>query len=142
MLKIEKNAYEKMIGHVKQSYPYECCGLLAGYIQGDEKTALGAHPVDNLNKDKPETRYNMDPVGFIRIEKIAAIEGQEIVGIYHSHPDHPPKPSKTDLDNSWPVYSYIIVAIAKGETIEVRNWCLNEAGDEFLAEDYFVVDQV
>jgi proteasome lid subunit RPN8/RPN11 len=82
----------------------------------------------------------MDPIGLIKIEKQIAENGLEIVGIYHSHPDHPPRPSKTDLEYAWPIYSYIIVAIAHGNQIEPRNWCLNDTGTEFLEEPYEIIE--
>jgi proteasome lid subunit RPN8/RPN11 len=140
MLKIKKSVYDHIIEHVKNAYPHECCGVLVGHIQGETKLALKSYPIENLNRERARDRYNMDPVGFIKVEKQIAQEGLEIVGIYHSHPDHPPRPSKTDLEYAWAIYSYIIVAVAGGTQIEAKNWCLNDSGDEFLEEPYEVVD--
>src|SRR5574341_481045 len=138
MLKIKKNVYDRIIHHVKMSYPHECCGVLVGHVEEETKFALESYPIENLNRDRARDRYNMDPVGLIKVEKQIAQEGLEIVGIYHSHPDHPARPSKTDLEYAWPIYSYIIVAVAQGSQVEARNWCLNGVGSEFLEESYEV----
>ncbi|MBI1870903.1 MAG: M67 family metallopeptidase [Chlamydiae bacterium] len=136
MLKLQKKACDQILACVKQSYPYECCGVLVGRINGEVKEALGAYPIENLNKERAADRYNMDPIGFMRVEKEIARQGLEMVGIYHSHPDHPAKPSQTDFQHAWPVYSYLIFAIAKGTDIEAKNWCLNEDGSAFIEEQF------
>lgn len=100
------------------------------------KVASEAHPIRNLNEERARDRYNMDPVGFMRVEKDIARRGLEMVGIYHSHPDHPARPSQTDFNHAWPIFSYIIYAIAKGTDIEAKNWCLNEDASEFVEEAY------
>lgn len=136
MLKLDKKIYNKIIEHVKKAYPNECCGVLVGKIEEDAKTALESHAIHNLNKERAHDRYHMDPVGLLKVEKVIASRGLEIVGIYHSHPDHPPRPSKTDLEYAWPVYSYIIVAIAKGTEIVAKSWILNDGGSEFVEETF------
>lgn len=135
-LLMKKGVYDQVSAHVKKSYPHECCGVLAGTIKNDVKHAVKAYPVKNLNQERAHDRYNMDPVGMIQAEKEISSLKLEIVGIYHSHPDHPPRPSKTDFEFAWPVYSYIIFAIAKGEHIEACNWCLNDTATEFVSETY------
>lgn len=139
MLKMKKDVYDQIIERVKDSYPHECCGVLVGHVQGETKLALESYPIENLNRERARDRYNMDPVGLIKVEKQIALEGLEIVGIYHSHPDHPPRPSKTDLEYAWPIYSYMIVAVAHGTQIEAKNWYLNDTGNEFLEESYEVI---
>lgn len=141
MLKMDQEIYEKMLNHVKLSYPHECCGVLVGNIDPNGvKDAVEARPIKNLNQERARDRYNMDPVGLIQVEKEAAQSGREIVGIYHSHPDHPSRPSKTDLEYAWPIYSYIIIAIAKGSENEAKCWCLNDNGSEFLEEEFVLQD--
>ena len=139
-LHVQKSVYDQIVEHVKRSYPHECCGVLAGTIQGDVKHAVKAYPVKNLNQERAHDRYNMDPVGMIHVEKEIASLNFEIIGIYHSHPDHPPRPSKTDFEFAWPVYSYIIFAVAKGVHIEAGNWCLNDPATEFIPEPYELVE--
>lgn len=139
-LLLQKDVYDQVVEHVKKSYPHECCGVLAGTIKGDVKHAVKAYSIKNLNQERAHDRYNMDPVGMIQVEKEVSSLGLEIVGIYHSHPDHPPRPSKTDFDYAWPVYSYIIFAVAKGAHIEACNWCLNDPATEFISESYELVD--
>lgn len=136
MLKIKKEVYEVILSHVKRSYPYECCGVLVGHIHQELKSAVDSRPIENLNRERAQDRFNMDPVGFLRVEKEIAPKGLEIVGIYHSHPDHPPMPSQTDFQFAWPVYSYVIVAIAQGDQIETRNWCLNDEASAFVEEAF------
>ncbi len=140
MLTVSKEVYNQVVDHVKASYPHECCGVLVGEIQGDVKKAHEAHPIKNLNTERAHDRYNMDPIEFSRVEKDIAKRKLEIVGIYHSHPDHPSRPSQTDFQHAWPVYSYIIFGIAKGVEIYAQNWCLNDENTQFVEESYKVIE--
>jgi len=104
---------------VKKSYPYECCGLLIG-TNTSEKKVVEVHPVQNKNAERTHDRYK---------------KGLQIIGIYHSHPDHPAIPSAYDTEHAWVGYSYMIAAVEKGEPIDIRSWIFNEEKKQFEEEE-------
>ena len=98
MLKIPQSVYEEMRHHGEETYPHECCGVLLGTFDGDEARAVkGLARAGNTRTDSPENRYNIDPRELVRIQREGRERGFDIVGFYHSHPDHPAKWSPTDL---------------------------------------------
>lgn len=101
--------------HAVEAYPQECCGVLVGRVDAQGRHALEAHRTGNLNTERAHDRFELDPRDYMRIDKEARTRKLDIVGIYHSHPDHPAKPSQTDLDAAWEGYSYVIVAVNKGK---------------------------
>ncbi|MBE7490443.1 MAG: M67 family metallopeptidase [Planctomycetes bacterium] len=101
--------------HAAETYPHECCGLLVGRVEARGRVALEAHRAGNLNVERAHDRFSLDPKDFMRVDTQARARGLDIVGIYHSHPDHPARPSQTDLEAAWEGYSYVIVAVNKGK---------------------------
>ena len=120
--------------YVRKAYPNECCGLLAGRETGIKKVVIEVHPLTNLNKDRANDRYEIDPVEYMEVDRAVAMKKLSIIGIYHSHPDHPSRPSEFDASRAWEGYSYIIVAIANGEEFEVKSWIFNESTKTFEEE--------
>ncbi len=106
-------------------YPIEACGLLIGRSDGNASSVEFVTAARNLNEIRPHDRYSLDPRDFLRAERLAAENGLDVVGIWHTHPDHPAVPSQTDTDAAWPDYSYIIVSVADGLAQETRSWRLN-----------------
>jgi proteasome lid subunit RPN8/RPN11 len=121
----DDKARNSMISIGERGYPYEICGLLLGKA-GEERVVTEAFECGNLNKLKPETRYDMDPKDYMRGEALARQKGLEVLGIFHSHPDHPDKASETDRQAAWPGFSYIIMSIQKGRYISMRSWVLDD----------------
>lgn len=117
--------------HAEQSYPYECCGLLLGRFQDGRRQVAAAERMRNVNTASPRTRYDLDPREHLAAQRSARARGLEIIGFYHSHPDHPAQPSQYDLEHAaWPGYSYLIVSIEHGRRAPA------EAAHSFeLAED-------
>jgi proteasome lid subunit RPN8/RPN11 len=117
MLKIPRDAYASLRRHGEQTYPYECCGVLLGRFEDDgSKTVTRAAPCGNTREDSPHNRYNIDPKELIRIQREGRERGEDIVGFYHSHPDHPAQWSPTDLaDAHWFGCSYVITSVEKGK---------------------------
>ena len=113
--------------HGAETYPQECCGALLGHDgeTGREVTAL--FPVVNRSEDSPRNRFSVTAEDVLIVERAAGEKGREVVGWYHSHPDHPPRPSEYDREYAWPWYSYIIVSVEKGTPKEMSSWQL--AGD-------------
>jgi len=116
--------------HGRQTYPHECCGALIGR----DGTVSHAVPLPNTTGEGPRRRFQVRPDDYREAESRAAALGQDLVGFYHSHPDHPPSPSKYDLDHAWPFFSYVIVAVAGGEALEMRSWKLAEDRSRFAEE--------
>ncbi len=120
---------------VEASYPVEACGLLTGRVGDTRIDTVRICPARNLNRDRPEDRYLLDPRGFLAADQAAQAQGLEIVGVWHSHPNSPARPSSTDLDAAWEGYSYLIISTT-GDGVEhdraFRSWRL--VGDRFLEE--------
>jgi proteasome lid subunit RPN8/RPN11 len=124
MIAFEKAAQDQMIGIAERGYPYEICGLMFGKA-GAIRKVTEVFECGNLNKLKPETRYDMDPKDYLKGEALARKKGLDVVGIFHSHPDHPDKASETDRAAAWPGFSYIIMSIQKGKFASMKSWVLN-----------------
>ena len=99
---------EAIRAHGQETYPHECCGALLG--RDDRVTAIVALP--NTTEEGPRRRFLVRPADYREAERRASELGAELLGFYHSHPDHPARPSQYDLDHAWPTFAYIIVAIA------------------------------
>lgn len=124
MIRFDSDAKNQMISIGEKGFPYEICGLMLGK-GGESRTVTEVFECGNLNKLKPETRYELDPKDYMRGEKLAREKGLEILGIFHSHPDHPDKASETDRQAAWPGFSYVIMSIQKGKYASMRSWVLN-----------------
>lgn len=117
-------------------YPNEICGILIGREVGDVRI------VDRLVKgrnvfeaDEQYHRFSIDPLEQLKAEKAAAAEGRLVLGFYHSHPDHPARPSEYDREHAWPFYSYVIVAIEKGKAAAMTSWELEEESRQFAKQE-------
>lgn len=133
----------------RENYPYECCGLLLGVIDDWEKKVFQVVPVENdwenqrsflaqidasdFNRDVRDA-FAINPLTFLRIEKEARQNNLNVIGVYHSHPDHCAIPSDFDRAIASSVYSYLIVSLEKGEVKEILSWVLNE-NHQFMQEE-------
>ena len=113
--------------HGEETYPHECCGALIG--TGGHATATVALP--NTTEEGPRRRFMVRPSDYRTAEQRATELGGELLGFYHSHPDHPSRPSQYDLDHAWPTFAYIIVAVASGAAAAMTVWFLKEDRSEF-----------
>jgi proteasome lid subunit RPN8/RPN11 len=113
--------------HGQQTYPHECCGALLG--RDDRVTDLVALP--NTTEEGPRRRFLVRPSDYQLAERRAAGLGVELLGFYHSHPDHPARPSQYDLDHAWPTFAYIIVAVAQGAAAAMTVWFLKDDRSSF-----------
>ena len=116
MLKLPQSAYLALRQHGEETYPHECCGVLLGRFEDDgAKTVSTIAPCGNTRDDSPHDRYNIDPKELIRIQREGRQRNEDIVGFYHSHPDHPAQWSVTDLAEAhWFGCSYVITSVEKG----------------------------
>ena len=116
MLKISQSAYEALRRHGVETYPHECCGVLLGQSNGDHRVVTSVAPCGNTREDSPHNRYNIDPRELVRIQRQGRERGEDIIGFYHSHPDHPARWSATDLAEAhWFGCSYVITSVEKGK---------------------------
>jgi len=139
-LKISSELADKIRAHGAQTYPHECCGALLGRDTevADRRVYReihGLHPLVNRRDDSPNNRFSVTSQDVLDAEKAARQQGLEVVGWYHSHPDHPARPSQYDRDHAWPWYSYIIVSVANRIPEEMTSWRLAEDRAEFESEE-------
>jgi proteasome lid subunit RPN8/RPN11 len=113
--------------HGEETYPHECCGALVG--NGDRVTT--AVPLPNTTEEGPRRRFLVRPSDYRLAEQRARELGGDLLGFYHSHPDHPARPSQFDLDHAWPTFAYVIVAVASGSAGDMTVWFLKEDRSSF-----------
>jgi proteasome lid subunit RPN8/RPN11 len=114
------------------AYPHEACGLLLGRADGEQTRVERVTKARNLAVERARDRYTLDPKDFLAAELEAAGLGLDVVGVWHSHPDHPAEPSATDLAAAWSGYSYVIVSVQDGRAVQARSWRLHQ--DRFVEE--------
>jgi proteasome lid subunit RPN8/RPN11 len=115
MIRIEPEPWAAMVAHARASYPDECCGAMLGATDGDTKTVRQAIALENAFEGAQATRYELRPADLLAADKAARDRHMDLIGIYHSHPDCDAYFSTTDLKNSCPWYSFVVLSIQKGE---------------------------
>lgn len=115
--------------HGEQTYPHECCGALVGR----DRLVVATVPLPNTTEEGPRRRFLVRPSDYRLAEQQAGALGGELLGFYHSHPDHPARPSQYDLDHAWPTFAYVIVAVAAGSARDITVWWLK--GDRSTFEE-------
>jgi proteasome lid subunit RPN8/RPN11 len=137
MIALGSRQEEEIRRHAVAEYPHECCGLLIGrFDETERKLVLEIYPVSNARET--EARHNRSlilPEEYMRGERYARQLGLEVVGNYHSHPDHPAAPSQFDLDHAWPTWSYIIVSVREGRASDLRSWEMKADRTRFDEEE-------
>jgi proteasome lid subunit RPN8/RPN11 len=153
--RLSSDLERELRSHAARDYPHECCGVLLGTIETEPiatyypedrekcdlevrnvevKVVRALRPLENVHEEGHERRYLIAPQEMFNLEREARAGGQKILGFYHSHPDHPARPSEYDRDWAWPWYTYIIVAVAKGEPKELTAWTLDDDRGAFEEE--------
>ena len=149
-LKLNQAQIEAIRQHGARDYPSECCGILLGHAEGELRQVREVVPLKNLRQepekaqelmplDSPEreserNRFLIDPREQLRVEKDARARGLEVLGYYHSHPDHPARPSNYDREHAWPWYSYVILAVEASEPKDLASWVLADDRSRFEQE--------
>ena len=123
-----------------ETYPNECCGIMIGRDVSDgactRRIVDRLEPMANVfDPQQQRRRFAVDPLALMRAEKSAADEGRLVVGFYHSHPDHPARPSEFDREHAWPFYSYVIVSIAQGKAVDMTSWILDDQTQTFSRQE-------
>lgn len=138
MLKLSRRDYDCLRQHGEETYPHECCGVLLGQMDGDARIVTSVARCGNTRNDSPHNRYNIDPRELIRIQREGRERGEDVVGFYHSHPDHPPRWSATDLAEAhWIGCSYVITSVEGGKAAVTNSFELagSEESDKKLVEE-------
>lgn len=126
-LRMPSSIFEQIRKHGEETYPFECCGVLLGeFDEVGNKSVSSIVACGNTRTDSPENRYHISPAELVRIQREAALAGKDIVGFYHSHPDHPAHWSPTDLAEAhWTGCSYVITSIEKGRATQTNSFLLD-----------------
>jgi proteasome lid subunit RPN8/RPN11 len=135
---------EKIRAHGVETYPHECCGALFGRdgAKSRPRAILEVLPLVNRRDDSPQNRFSVSTRDVIAAERDAEARKLSVVGWYHSHPDHPARPSEFDREHAWPWYSYIIVSVEKRVAREMRSWQLREDRSAYEEEQIEEVREV
>jgi proteasome lid subunit RPN8/RPN11 len=144
---ISHELMEKIREHGVETYPNECCGALLGrdnaLLEGPgsdpnssrfSRCVCSLFPLVNRRDDSPRNRFSLTADDVLQAEKAAKAQGLEVIGWYHSHPDHPARPSDFDRDHAWPWYSYIIVSVHQGVPQDMTSWQLKDDRSGYLEE--------
>ncbi|NLG74004.1 MAG: M67 family metallopeptidase [Chloroflexi bacterium] len=121
--------------HGEQAYPEEGAGLLLGRVDGEQRRVLQIISLPNTREDGArQRRYLISPADYIAAEEAAIQAGLDVLGVFHSHPDHPEHPSEYDREWALPWFSYLITSVHQGRAWRTRSWRLSEDRSEFLEE--------
>ena len=134
MIALTHTALHKIKVHAMEAYPEECCGILVGTEREGGKEVYDVIRIGNAKDENRTRRFLITPAEYKRAEEAAAAEGLGVMGFYHSHPDHPARPSQFDLDHAWPWCSYIIAAVEERIPSAVKSWVLKEDRSGFDEE--------
>lgn len=137
MLDLTTQQADEIRRHAEAEYPHECCGLLVGRVgEGGRKTVVEVLPVSNAREESARhNRSLITPEEYLRGERHARSLKLDIIGNYHSHPDHPSVPSAFDLEHAWPVWSYVIVSVQNGKAVDLRSWEMEADRSRFNEEN-------
>ena len=125
MIRIEDDAWRAMVAHAQSVYPDECCGVMLGAVEDGRKTVREAVPMDNAYDGPRRARYELRPEDLLRADREARTRNMDVVGIYHSHPDCGAYFSETDLKNSCPWYSFVVLSVNEGKFDHANSWLPN-----------------
>ncbi|MFX1534848.1 MAG: Mov34/MPN/PAD-1 family protein [Promethearchaeota archaeon] len=136
---IKKSEVTKIFGHGEATFPEECCGVLIG-TSNPTPRIIDARRVRNTNSGTRNRRYNIDPQEYMSIEESIEKEGLQLLGIYHSHPDHPSRPSDFDLNHAFPNFSYMVLSVINGKAEKLTSWRLDPTTNEFQEEKIEIIE--
>jgi proteasome lid subunit RPN8/RPN11 len=125
-LKIGSGDVAHLHDHARETYPEECSGVMVGMNAEGMKVVVDIWRAENIHEEERSRRFLIDPLEYMKFEKRAEERDIEILGIYHSHPDHPAEPSEYDRDHAWPGWSYVIASVSKYNVEDMRSWVLKD----------------
>jgi proteasome lid subunit RPN8/RPN11 len=133
MIRIEDGAWAVMADHAKACFPRECCGILLGTVDGTARTATVSIPCRNAYEGDQKDRFLLDPKDQVTAERRARESGLSVLGFFHSHPNEESYFSATDLMNSWPWYSNVVMSVKDGAVAYARSFIAND--DQTASEE-------
>lgn len=128
--------------HLRDAYPEEGCGVLLGRDRAGVRDVERVIPFDNRREDARERRYLIAPEQLLAADRESRAQGLDVIGVFHSHPDHPARPSAFDLEHAWPYYSYLIVSLEQGRIADATSWRLREDRTGFDPETLEITPMV
>jgi proteasome lid subunit RPN8/RPN11 len=131
VLELKPHVDAAIRAHGQETYPNECCGAMIGR----DGVVTDTLALPNMTDEGPRRRFKVTPNDYRAAEKRASELGGELLGFYHSHPDHPARPSQYDLDHAWPFFSYVIVSVREGVSGDMTSWRLREDRSAFDQEN-------
>ena len=138
MVYLTEEHIKQIEAHGERTFPYECGGMLIGRFENGRKTVVELLPMENaMAETEQHNRVLILPKDVLRAERFARERKLDVVGYYHSHPDHPAIPSQFDLDHALPVWTYIIVSVESGTAVDVRAWEMENDRSRFNEEEIF-----
>jgi len=148
-LNISRELAERIGRHGAETFPHECCGALLGRDGMNDDNAQARSwrevqelfPLVNRRDDSPRNRFAVTAEDVLEAEKAARKHGLDVVGWYHSHPDHPARPSQFDREHAWPWYSYVIVSVMDGKPADMTSWRLNDDRQDYSPERIEIRDR-
>jgi len=141
-LEISRDILNRIYAHGEAAYPEEGAGFLLGVADGDQRQVAAILPLENAREDSARhNRYLLTPQDYLRGEQHAAGLGLDVLGVFHSHPDHPNRPSEFDRQWAMPWFSYVITSVEGGHAVGSRSWRLSEDRSAFEEEPIQVLDR-
>jgi proteasome lid subunit RPN8/RPN11 len=131
---VNENLVREIRAHGAETYPHECCGALLGVESENSREVRALHKLVNRRDDSPRNRFSVTSDDVRAADRAAQKSGLEVIGWYHSHPDHPALPSEYDREHAWPWYSYIIVSVMEGKPGTMASWRLTDDRMRFEPE--------
>src|SRR5947209_20399101 len=135
MLMINSEIAQSIRGYGARDYPNETCGAMLGCDGAGGREVRALFPLTNRRDDSPRNRFSITAEDFRAAERAAREQGLELVGWYHSHPDHPARPSEYDREHAWPWYSYVIASVMQHLPKDMKSWRLKDDRTEFDEEE-------
>ncbi len=140
MIHLIEEHLELIREHGERTYPHECGGMLIGRFDDGQKSLVELLPMENaMREEERHNRVLIPPKDVLRAERYARSQRLDVIGYYHSHPDHPAVPSQFDLDHALPVWTYIIVSVEKGRAVDLRAWEMQSDRSRFDEEEVFLI---
>ena len=135
MLVISREILNDIFDHSRKTYPEECCGILVGRDEGEQRVVMESHRAQNVATERRHDRYLIDERKLIEVLKATRGLATDVIGFYHSHPDYPSRPSRFDIETAaWPGYSYLIASVEKERVVSVQSWVMRDGSESFVEE--------
>ena len=138
MITLDSRSLQEIRQHGREAYPEECCGALLGSGENGSACVARVERVGNARAEERRRRYAIDPLEYARLEREADARGMSVLGFYHSHPDHPARPSEYDRQHGLPFFHYIVLGVSAGSPGEIASFVLSEDRGLFEQEELVV----